>query len=168
MGSGTLTLELGSDPAGGCPCCDPAAAFPQGYISQADMPYAVYFADWHHSPGGTVELLISVGDWGRGSEPEDRCAAAFEGRMLGGQIEWLAIDAAQSLWRDLRMTGAPLLALEVEAAPEFRNLACFIAVEDGRVLNALKQTDGQKIQKLRPRPGAAGVFRAEPARRNKN
>ena len=158
-----ITIELGSAPSGGCPCCDPEACFPQGYVSKAGRPHAIYFADWDFGASGYVELLISVGNWEKDSTPADRRAAAFRGRSADGVTRWTGFDADQSLWRDVGMVGRLLTGEEAAREPEFRQLAETIAAGDPRVQKALAETAGTSKTMLRPVHRGGGPFVAQAA-----
>ncbi|WP_346892724.1 hypothetical protein [uncultured Roseibium sp.] len=158
-----ITIELGSDPSGGCPCCDPEACYPQGYVTRGGQPHAIYFADWDYGASGAVELLISVGNWEKDSKPADRCAAAFRGRLADGVTRWTGFDAGLSLWRDVGMVGQLLTDEEAAREPDFRQLAEAIAAGDARVQKALSETEGTSKAMLRPVHRSGGSFAAQAA-----
>lgn len=151
-------IELGSDPSGGCPCCDPAACFPQGYVTRAGVPYAIYFADWDYGASGFVELMIAIGNWQEGSTPAERRAAAFRGRQSNGSLIWSALDANMSLWRDVSMVGQLLSAEDAAPAAEYRTLAEAIAKQDLRIQRALAETASTSTTKLRSQQRSGGDF----------
>jgi len=163
MTAADITIELGSAPSGGCPCCDPEACFPQGYVSKGGRPHAVYFADWDYGASGTVELLISVGNWGKDSTPADRRAAAFRGQMTDGAARWAAFDAEMSLWRDVGMTGRLLSGEDAALEPEFAALTDAIAARDSRIQQALAETASASNTGLRPAHRKTGTFAAQAA-----
>ena len=165
MTAADITIELGSAPSGGCPCCDPEASFPQGYVRKAGQPHAVYFADWDYGASGAVELMISVGDWGKDSKPADRCAAAFRGRLSEGAALWTGFDADMSLWRSVGMVGKLLTGEDAALDPEFARLADAIAVQDARIQQALAEIASTSKTTLRPVHRKSGTFAAQPAPR---
>ncbi|WP_417687353.1 hypothetical protein [Roseibium sp.] len=161
MAQAEFTIELGSDPSGGCPCCDPAACFPQGYVSRNGIPHAIYFADWQFGAEGFVELLVSTGEWGRDSGPEDRQAAAFRGRLTGPKAIWTPIEATDSLWCDVAMIGHLLSLRDTKQDADTRALVEFIESADHRIIPALKSVSEKSTQSLRPHRSAGGIFQAQ-------
>uniref|UniRef100_UPI00321636A9 hypothetical protein n=1 Tax=uncultured Roseibium sp. TaxID=1936171 RepID=UPI00321636A9 len=156
-------IELGSDPSGGCPCCDPEACYPQGYVRKDGQPHAIYFADWDYGASGAVELLISVGNWEKDSTPADRCAAAFRGRLSQGAASWTGFDAGLSLWQGIGMIGRLLTGEEAAVEPEFSRLADAITAGDARVQKALAETAATSKTMLRPVHRRGGSFAAQAA-----
>lgn len=163
MTAANITIELGSAPSGGCPCCDPEACFPQGYVSRDGQPHAIYFADWDYGASGTVELLISVGNWEKDSTPAERRAAAFRGQLTDGVARWSGFDAGLSLWRDVGMVGRLLTDEDAALEPEFRRLADAITAGDSRIEKALADTASTSKTMLRPVHRKTGPFAAQAA-----
>jgi hypothetical protein len=163
MTAADITIELGSAPSGGCPCCDPEASFPQGYVSKAGQPYAIYFADWDYGASGTVELLISVGNWDKDSRSADRRAVAFRGRISEGTARWTGFDAGLSLWRDVGMVGTLLTGEDAALESEFAMLVNAIAAGDSRIQKALAETASASTTTLRPVHRSSGTFAAQAA-----
>lgn len=139
-----ITIELANDPAPGCPCCDPFAALPQGYVSRDGAPLALYFSDGALAgPVSGAEVTISLGRWDKDSTPEDRRAAAFRiARSGDGTLCVTPFDASLSRWHVLGMLGHMLTAAETQSDPDrdtFRLLVEVIARDDPRIAQALAQ-----------------------------
>ena len=160
MTAADITIELGSAPSGGCPCCDPEASIPQGYVLKTGRPHAIYFADWDYGASGYVELMISVGNWEKDSTPADRRAAAFRGRFSDGALRWTGFDANMSLWRDIGMIGGLLTGEDAGHDSEFGKLADTIAAEDPRIRKALEDLSSEPAGLLRPLHRNNGDFSA--------
>lgn len=163
MEAADINIELGSDPSGGCPCCDPDASFPQGYVMRGGQPHALYFIDWDYGASGFVELMIAIGDFAEGSSPADRKAAAFHGRLVDGKANWTGFDAGMSLWRSLAMAGERLSVEDAAREPEFRTLADMITSRDPRIQKALAATLSKSTNTLRPAVQHGGTFAAQAA-----
>ncbi len=155
-----LSLEPGRDPARGCPCCDPDACFPQGYVLRSGVPHAVYFADWEHGAPGYVEILISVGDWSEDSSPGDRTALALRGRMTKEGVTWHSMDGHLSLWQSVPFIGSFLGSQDHSETQEFLEIADFLATADHRVEEALGRTREVSTRTLRPHIKLDGIASA--------
>ncbi|WP_321344213.1 hypothetical protein [Breoghania sp.] len=161
----SLIIEMASEPAMGCPCCDPMAAAPQGYVSRNGEPTAVYFADWMRTPVPNADLVVSVGRWDELSKPEDRRAMAF--RLTPGEdgVEIRIMDARKSRWGAVGFAGAMLDEQAARRDPdlaEFRALALAIAEKDERIADALAGPASCSLRFSR-RPGTVQRFHVEAA-----
>jgi len=134
-------IEIGAEPTGGCPCCDPDAAAPQGFLLHAGAAHAIYYADWlDNGPVTGVDLVVATGRWDADSGPQHRHAAAFRLNRTGTGADIVACDAGASRWRDLALLGRLLAAGEVPA--EMAEIARFVADADPRIRAALRRTVG--------------------------
>lgn len=138
-----ISIELGSDPASGCPCCDPDAAQPQGFVTRSGEALALYFSDGALAgPISGAELTISLGLWHKDSSDKDRRTASFRLQMADGALTITTIDATLSRWNVLAMLGHMMSVEQAETGPDyatFRQIAERIAREDPRVVEALAQ-----------------------------
>lgn len=163
-----IRVETAAEPSAGCPCCDPHAAAPQGYVTRDGEPLAIYFADWSTQPVPFADLVISLGRWDRGSTPADRRSVGFRLTVEAGALRPRLGDAAASRWAVLGFAGAMLDEKAATAEPgiaEFRALAELIAAEDPR-LAALAR--GGDTWRLDTRSAGGGSFRAEAAKNGKH
>lgn len=138
-----ISIELGSDPASGCPCCDPDAAQPQGFVTRDGEALALYFSDGALAgPVSGAEVTISLGLWHKASSGKDRRTASFRLQQADGALTIITLDANLSRWNILAMLGCMMSVEQVLADPEiatFRQIAERIAREDPRVVEALAQ-----------------------------
>lgn len=137
-----IEIEPGSDPEPGCPCCDPDAARPQGFVTRDGEALALYFTDGAlEGPVSAVELTISLGRWDADSGPVDRRTAHVRlTRTAGGQLDITLLDASLSRWHVLAMLGHMLDASVLGTDPEretFLRVAETIATNDPRLAAAL-------------------------------
>lgn len=137
-----IEIRPGSDPEPGCPCCDPVAAQPQGFVTRGAEALALYFTDGAlEGPVSAAELTISLGRWQEGSSPAERRTASF--RLIRSAERALRIeplDAAHSRWHVLAMLGRMMSAAETQADPDrelFLGIAEKIAERDPRIAEAL-------------------------------
>lgn len=161
----TLVIEPASDPAAGCPCCDPLASAPQGYVRRDAEPSAVYFGDWQRVPVPSATVVVSMGRWDVHSGPADRRTAAF--RLLRGEDGPRAeiLDATALRWSVVDYAGKMLDEAAAQCDPEiedFRKIALAIAAQDRRVADALAGP-GSCSLRLSRRPGTVQPFHVEAA-----
>ncbi|MEI2386590.1 hypothetical protein [Breoghania sp. JC706] len=160
-----FVIETASDPAPGCPCCDPLAAAPQGFVTRDDEAVAVYFGDWTRTPVPSADIVVSLGRWDALSEPKDRRAIAF--RLMRGEagLNVELLDAGQTRWAVVDFGGE---MLDEDAAgrdpdlEEFRAIVLEIAAKDRRIADAL-EGPGNCSLRLSRRPGTVQRFRVEAA-----
>ncbi len=161
----SLEIEMASEPTMGCPCCDPEAAAPQGYVSRNGEPTAVYFADWMRTPVPNADLVISLGRWDALSKPEDRRAIAFRLAPGADGVVMKLMDARKSRWGSVDFAGTMLDEPTAERDPdlaEFRSLALAIAERDARIADALAGPASCSLR-LSRRPGTVQRFQVEAA-----
>lgn len=157
--SGALVLEIGAPPAGGCPCCDPVAAQPQGYILSGDQPLALYFSDGAlPGPVPAALVTVSVGRWDAASGPGHRTAVCLRlERDRVGELGILPVSPELSRWKVLGMIGSLLDEQTFEDHPARAGLlhvAETIAVRDPMIIAALAPRDADAYR-LAPRPSKA-------------
>lgn len=161
----TFLIEPAADPAAGCPCCDPMASQPQGFVTRDGEPLAVYFGEWTRSPVPCADLVISMGRWDGLSSAKDRRSMAF--RLVRGDDGPQAdlLDAGGTRWSVVGFAGAMLDETAAGRDPElddFRDLALRIAADDPRVASALAGP-GSCSLRLSRRPGTVQPFHVEAA-----
>ncbi|AXS38766.1 hypothetical protein [Breoghania sp. L-A4] len=160
-----LTIEVGGEPQGGCPCCDPFAAAPQGYVLRNGEPLAVYYSDGRiPGPLSAAEVTISMGRWHETSTAADRRTASFRLTRAGNKTVATGLNANDSRWAVLATLGPMLTRAELAADPKvevFRRVALAIAARDPRIIEALQPRDNETAR-LTPRK-TGGPFTARPA-----
>jgi hypothetical protein len=144
---GGLRLEHDDQLSSGT-CADCGATYESviGIMFEDDDPIAIYRADifdrFHRDPGSRVVLSIAVGDWGDGTQPEDRCSAAIEAWAANDGVEMVFSDRAGSSWQELEVVSWQLTSQEAQNSPlraAFLRLAEHIAHHDRRLRRALIQ-----------------------------
>jgi hypothetical protein len=142
---GTLRLEHDDQLSSGT-CADCGAGFDSviGIMYEDDDPIAIYRADifdrFHRDPGSRVVLSIAVGDWGDGTDLEDRCSAAIEAWAANGGVEMVFSDRAGSSWQELEVVSWQLTSQEAQKSPlreAFLRIADHVACHDRRLRRAL-------------------------------
>jgi len=101
---------------GRCQDCDSTTYSVHGYIYKDDNARGVYYARWtkDHLERG-VQMLLSVGRWGDGTNGKMRKALGVECRMGEDRPAFMLVDAATMPWRDESLLGASLTREEALA-----------------------------------------------------
>ncbi|MDJ0931665.1 hypothetical protein [Breoghania sp.] len=161
----TFLIEFASDSALGCPCCDPFASAPQGYVTRDKEAVAIYFGDWTRTPVPSADLVVSMGQWDALSGPKDRRTITF--RLTWGadgpQVD--LVDAGASRWAVVDFIGEKLDEAAAGRDPdpeEFRAIMRAVATEDTRVAEALSSPASCSLR-LSRRPDTVQRFHAEAA-----
>lgn len=115
-----IEIELG-DPIEPfvCECCGGKTYRLTRFVYQDGDAFAVYYAkysDMHPDQG--VEAIISLGEWGEGSTPQQRKAFAvilfeLDDAQMGVQVK----DARESAWHDVEIIGQKMSREEALADP---------------------------------------------------
>lgn len=113
-----LTLEFEPPSTSRCECCGGVTTRLTRFVYQDGDAHAVYYAVFSDSHADrTVKMLVSLGEWGEGSSPEQRRAFVLDLRAAPEQYEVSVTDAAASPWRDAEVIGRVLDREEALAHP---------------------------------------------------
>lgn len=86
-----------------CECCGGTTTTLVRYVYKDGSAHAIYYARFSDDHSNTsVDLLVSVGEYGEGTSEEDRVAFAMELRPGEGVS---VTNADESPWRDARVVG---------------------------------------------------------------
>ncbi|PTW63526.1 hypothetical protein C8N35_1011580 [Breoghania corrubedonensis] len=160
-----FVIEPASDPAPGCPCCDPLASAPQGFVTRDDEAVAVYFGDWTRTPVPSADIVVSLGRWDALSQPKDRRTIAFRLTRAAQGTKAELLDAQVSRWAVVDFAGEMLDEAAARRDPdleEFRAIVLEIAAKDERIADALAGP-GNCSLRLSRRSGTVQRFRVEAA-----
>ncbi|MGV3725002.1 MAG: hypothetical protein ACO1SX_29230 [Actinomycetota bacterium] len=101
-----------------CACCGAASTRLTRFVYRDGDAWAVYFASYSEThPERLVRLLVSLGEWGEGSSPDQRRAFSLALRAGPTQFEVMVTDAADSPWADAEFTGRGLSRNDALADP---------------------------------------------------
>jgi hypothetical protein len=120
-----------------CSCCGGRTTRLTRFVYLDDHAHAVYygsFSDMHPDQG--VNVAISLGNWGEGSEPKDRVAFALQIRSTESEFQVGVVDAKYSPWQDADILGRMLDRSEALKHPwlqEVFHLTDHIVMEDNEV-----------------------------------
>jgi hypothetical protein len=113
----TLSIEL--EPpheSGPCECCGGRTTSLTRFVYKDGDAHAVYYARFSNNhPARHVKAAVSIGEWGEGSNPDQRTAFALELRAGPENYEVHLCDASASPWRGSKILG-PMLDREAALA----------------------------------------------------
>lgn len=113
-----LTIEFEEPTQSECECCGGTTTRLTRFVYRDGDAFGVYYAMFSDShPDRIVKMLVSLGEWGEGSTPEDRQAFALDVRSSETQYEVMVTDAAACPWQEARMVGRVLDRAEALAHP---------------------------------------------------
>jgi hypothetical protein len=114
-----LTIEceppVRSEP---CECCGGHTTALTRFVHSDGDAFAIYyvrFSDNHEDR--VVVATVSIGEWGEGSTPEQRCAFVLRLWPSGENHNVTVLDAADSPWRHVTLIGRTLDRAEALAHP---------------------------------------------------
>lgn len=126
-----------------CQCGQGNATRLTGVVLDNDVPCGIYYVLFtDHHPEQHVAAIVSIGEFGEGSTPEDRTAFAFAIRRGYKSAEVILKDATQSLWSHVDLLGTKLTLEEAQQHPRLQEvfaIADRIILDDPPVLKYLAQ-----------------------------
>ncbi len=134
-----LSIEFDAPKRSVCACCAGTTTRLIRYVYRDGRAHAVYYACFTDShPERVVDLVVSLGDWGEGTTPEQRRAFSMKIRTRDNQYEVMVTSADQCPWREATIIGRVLDREEALAHPWLKDA---FAVTDQIVLEdqAMKQ-----------------------------
>ena len=132
-------IEIECEPATyyDCDCCGGITTQLTRFLFLDDEAHAIYYAGFTDGHADReVQLVISLGEWGDDSGPDDRVAFALVLRPARSTAAIVVVDAGESPWDGADVIGAVLTleeALEHPWLEEVKRLAAHIALEDPQV-----------------------------------
>jgi len=76
------------------------------FVYRDDDAYAIYYAMFSDNHvDQIVKMLVSMGEWGEDSDPNQRKAFALDLRVGADQYEIMVTDASESPWHNPRVLG---------------------------------------------------------------
>jgi len=109
-----LTIEANPPKRSRCECCGGTTTTLVRFVYENRNPRAIYYARFSDDhPNRGVDFLVSIGEYGEGTTPDDRIAFAMELRTAGVCVR----DARASPWSDAKIVGRILDRVEGLAHP---------------------------------------------------
>lgn len=115
-----LKLDLGEGAdLGPCPDCGKAAHSVWGYVSKNGNAHAAYYACWTegHLADRGLQILVSIGRWGEGTNGGARRMVGLECRMQNARPSFMIVDASKVDIVEEDMFGRGLTREEVMQDP---------------------------------------------------
>ena len=129
-----LTIECEAPNNRTCECCGGVTTSLTRFVFDDGDAYAAYYARFaSRHPDRTVQALVSIGEWGEGSEPWDRVAFPLEIRVAGNEFLVGLVDRENSPWKDVQIMGRVLdreEALAHERVQEVFHITDHMVVDD--------------------------------------
>ena len=114
-------IERSPPSATRCDCCGGLNVRLTRFVHRDGGAFAVYYATYtNHHPTGELDMLISLGEWGEDSRPDQRVAFYCRVRATDASdaaYEVMLDDVAESLWHDAEVVGRKLSRDEARAHP---------------------------------------------------
>ena len=132
-------IEIECEPATyyDCDCCGGVTTPLTRFLYLDDEAHAIYYAGFTDAhTDREVQLLISLGEWGDDSGPDDRTAFALVLHPARPTATVTVVDGEQSPWQGADVVGDVLAVDEALAHPwleEVQRLAAHIAMEDPEI-----------------------------------
>lgn len=92
-----------------CECCGGTTVSLTRFVYRNGDAHAIYYARFADSHADRiVQVAISIGEWGEGSDPSERVAFALDLRAGADDYEVMVRDASSSPWNGIEILG-PML-----------------------------------------------------------
>ncbi|MBX3221372.1 MAG: DUF2199 domain-containing protein [Labilithrix sp.] len=102
-------IELSEPSASRCDCCGGLTVRLTRFVYRAGDAFAIYYAAYSNNhPDSELAMLVSLGEWGEGSDPSQRTAFYCRVFPTKDSYEVMLGDATQSAWRDVAIIGERL------------------------------------------------------------
>lgn len=129
-----------------CKCCGGFTTRLTRFVHRDNDAYAVYFAQFTGThPGGSVSVLIRIGDWADDAPPSGRCAFYLHVGVNADNFQVTVGDAAECPWGHVDLFGRTLDREEALADPriqEIFHLADHVFAEDVPLIEYLCPAPG--------------------------
>jgi hypothetical protein len=102
-------IEMSDPSASTCECCGGLSVRLTRFVYRNGDAFGIYYAAYSNNhPDNELAVLLSLGEWGEGSDPSQRTAFYCRVRPTDDSYEVMLGDAAQSAWSDAAVVGAKL------------------------------------------------------------
>jgi len=107
--SSEYEIEMSEPSASHCECCGGLSVRLTRFVHRNGDAFAVYYAAYSNNhPDNELAMLVSLGEWGEGSDPSQRTAFYCHVRPTEDSYEVMLGDAGQSAWSDVELIGEKL------------------------------------------------------------
>ncbi|MBS2017058.1 MAG: DUF2199 domain-containing protein [Deltaproteobacteria bacterium] len=111
-------IELAEPSCEHCECCGGLDVRLTRFVERRGEAFAIYYAAYtNRHESQKIAMLVSLGDWGEESPPDQRVAFFCEVRLGDDGYEVSLRDAATSVWSDVKLVGAKLSREEALGHP---------------------------------------------------
>jgi hypothetical protein len=140
--STVLTFEFAEPARNHCDCCGGVTTALTRYVYRDGDAHAVYYARFgnQHEPR-IVEVVVSIGEWGDGTNHWDRVAFALRLRAVDSEYQVTVVDASESPWQGVQLLGRMLdrdEALGHERLQEVFHITDHMVLDDQPIRDYLK------------------------------
>jgi hypothetical protein len=136
-----LSIELGSTATFECPCCGRTSTTVHGYLWDSTGATTVYFAGYTSGhPDLRMNLLLSVGEWGEGTTPDQRRAIPMQYLAEDGHQQFCFPPVESSPWYGHEILG-PMVdpaTISAEEKLNYENLIGVALAKDPRIAEYLQ------------------------------
>lgn len=102
-------IELSDPSAARCDCCGGLTVRLTRFAYRDGDAFAIYYAAYtNNHPDNELAMLVSLGEWGEGSEPPQRAAFYCRVRPTSDSYEVMLGDAEHSTWGTVEIIGQKL------------------------------------------------------------
>lgn len=106
---GRYEIEMSEPSTSNCDCCGGLSVRLTRFVHREGDAFAIYYAAYSNNhPDDELAILVSLGEWGEGSEPSQRTAFYCRVRPTEDSYEVMLGDAGQSPWGDVELIGQKL------------------------------------------------------------
>jgi hypothetical protein len=101
-----LTFEFENPSSSTCECCGGITTRLTRFVYRDDDAYAIYYAMFSDDHSDRiVKMVISLGEWGEDSDPNQRRAFALDLRVTDERYEVMVTDASNCPWHKATVLG---------------------------------------------------------------
>jgi hypothetical protein len=129
-----LTIEFGDPKFSVCECCGGRTTSLTRFVYKDENAHAIYYATFSDThPAGFVNAVVSLGEWGEGSDASARLAVALQIRVGTKNSEVMVTGPDECPWRDAKIIGRILSREEALNHPwisEVFHISDHIVAED--------------------------------------
>ena len=113
-----LVANPWKESSGTCTCCGNTSKTIWGDLSNQERTLAVYFIQWTvNSPDHHPNIDLIVGEWGEGTDPQQRILVSLEFKPTTDGGSFMVIDAQHRFESKRTICGRGMLRAEVIGTP---------------------------------------------------